>query len=63
MSAGKQGTVEGAEAGVRPAVAEPVAVYAKWCKGCGICIEFCPTKALRMGKDGRPVVDAAVCNL
>ncbi|MCW4038213.1 MAG: 4Fe-4S binding protein [Candidatus Bathyarchaeota archaeon] len=22
------------------------AINRDWCKGCGICIEFCPTKAL-----------------
>jgi len=23
-----------------------VLIYAKWCKGCHICVEFCPTKVL-----------------
>jgi 2-oxoglutarate ferredoxin oxidoreductase subunit delta len=35
---------------------EPVVVFSKWCKGCGICVEFCPTKALVMGPEGRPVL-------
>ncbi|HKM39187.1 MAG TPA: 4Fe-4S binding protein [bacterium] len=23
-----------------------------WCKGCGICIAFCPTNVLEAGEDG-----------
>jgi len=26
-----------------------VTVYATWCKGCHICVEFCPTKVFEMG--------------
>jgi 2-oxoglutarate ferredoxin oxidoreductase subunit delta len=25
-----------------------VIIYATWCKGCRICVEFCPTKVLAM---------------
>jgi 2-oxoglutarate ferredoxin oxidoreductase subunit delta len=25
-----------------------VTIYAKWCKGCHICVEFCPPKVLAM---------------
>jgi 2-oxoglutarate ferredoxin oxidoreductase subunit delta len=25
-----------------------VILYATWCKGCRICVEFCPTKVLAM---------------
>jgi 2-oxoglutarate ferredoxin oxidoreductase subunit delta len=25
---------------------EPVAINASWCKGCGICVAFCPRQAL-----------------
>ena len=25
-----------------------VAINAKWCKGCGICVAFCPKKALTL---------------
>jgi 2-oxoglutarate ferredoxin oxidoreductase subunit delta len=25
-----------------------VIIYAKWCKGCHICVEFCPPKVLAM---------------
>ena len=24
-----------------------------WCKGCGICVEFCPTKALELDEKGK----------
>lgn len=45
-------------------VSEPVVVFAKWCKGCRVCVEFCPTQALAMGPDDHPVlVDAARCTL
>jgi len=33
-----------------------VEVYENWCKGCGLCIAFCPTKVLEANGDGRPVV-------
>jgi 2-oxoglutarate ferredoxin oxidoreductase subunit delta len=61
MSGGKRGpVVEGAEQ--RPTTADPVAVFSKWCKGCAICVEFCPVKVLAMGKDNRPyLVDAERC--
>jgi 2-oxoglutarate ferredoxin oxidoreductase subunit delta len=26
-----------------------VVIYATWCKGCHICVEFCPPKVLEMG--------------
>lgn len=25
----------------------------KWCKSCGICVEFCPKKVFEFGKDGK----------
>ncbi len=44
-----------------------VFVYQPWCKACGICIEFCPTKVFRADKTGHPVVEhpeeCIVCNL
>jgi 2-oxoglutarate ferredoxin oxidoreductase subunit delta len=35
-----------------------VILYATWCKGCRICVEFCPTKVLAMdaGEDHPRVV-------
>lgn len=36
-----------------------VIVYATWCKGCQICVEFCPTKVLAMHPSGNhPIVVA-----
>ncbi|MBN2148692.1 MAG: 4Fe-4S binding protein [Anaerolineales bacterium] len=33
-----------------------VTIFGKWCKGCGICVAFCPTGVLTLDHDGRPVV-------
>lgn len=33
-----------------------VTIFENWCKGCGLCIAFCPTKALAANGEGRPVV-------
>jgi len=61
MPAGKGRVSEGTEA-LRLPTSDPVVVFAKWCKGCGICVEFCPTKALAVGRDDRPVLaDADRC--
>lgn len=36
-----------------------VFIYAKWCKGCHICVEFCPTQVLAFDeKKHVPVVIA-----
>lgn len=34
-----------------------------WCKGCGICIEFCPKEILKpAGLQGKPIVtDPSLC--
>ena len=29
-----------------------VKLYANWCKGCNICVEFCPKKVLTMHSNG-----------
>ncbi|MHB1130910.1 MAG: 4Fe-4S dicluster domain-containing protein [Chloroflexota bacterium] len=61
MPVGKVKVLDAGEAPRLP-TSEPVVVFARWCKGCGICVEFCGTKALAMGKDERPLlVDAARC--
>ena len=31
-----------------------VHVFDNWCKGCGLCIEFCPSNVLVLGLDNRP---------
>jgi len=33
-----------------------VRIFDNWCKGCGLCIAFCPTKVFDMNGEGRPVV-------
>lgn len=33
-----------------------VTVFPNWCKGCGLCVEFCPAKVLEQGDDGRVIV-------
>ncbi|MCL1827039.1 MAG: 4Fe-4S binding protein [Candidatus Cloacimonetes bacterium] len=35
----------------------PVFFYYEWCKRCGICIAFCPTKCLGKKPDGTPIVE------
>ena len=35
-----------------------VTVYERWCKGCGICVEFCPRKVLRLADRGKAEVVA-----
>ena len=39
-----------------------IEIKLSWCKGCGICVEFCPKQVLAM-QDGYPVVvDREACN-
>ena len=33
-----------------------VRVFGKWCKGCGLCIAFCPQQVLAEGDDHHPIV-------
>jgi 2-oxoglutarate ferredoxin oxidoreductase subunit delta len=33
-----------------------VIVFANWCKGCGICVAFCPTGVLVLDDDDHQVV-------
>lgn len=44
-----------------------VTVNRDWCKGCGICVAFCPTKVLGMDGDEKAVVlrgeDCTGCRL
>ena len=32
-----------------------------WCKGCGVCVAFCPKKALRMDGEEKAAHDPALC--
>ena len=44
-----------------------ITVNEDWCKACGICIQFCPTKVLISSEKGQPVAkninDCIHCNL
>jgi 2-oxoglutarate ferredoxin oxidoreductase subunit delta len=33
-----------------------IEINEKWCKGCGICIAFCPTKVYTVREDGKPAI-------
>ena len=33
-----------------------VVIFGMWCKGCGLCVEFCPTGVLELNKDDHPFV-------
>lgn len=33
-----------------------VRVFSDWCKGCGICVAFCPGRVFEIGKDGKAKV-------
>jgi 2-oxoglutarate ferredoxin oxidoreductase subunit delta len=33
-----------------------VHVFDNWCKGCGLCIAFCPREVLEANGEGHPVV-------
>ncbi len=33
-----------------------VTIFGLWCKGCGLCVEFCPTGVLELNGDDRPQV-------
>ncbi len=50
--------VPGSEA-AKPRAPRPrgyVTLVGTWCKGCGICIEFCPMDVLEANGNGRPIV-------
>jgi 2-oxoglutarate ferredoxin oxidoreductase subunit delta len=39
-----------------------VTIFGTWCKGCGICVEFCPQGVFEADDQGRPlVVHAEMC--
>ena len=40
-----------------------VVVFGMWCKGCGLCVEFCPTGVLAFDENDRPYpANAEKCN-
>jgi 2-oxoglutarate ferredoxin oxidoreductase subunit delta len=42
-------------------VTEKVIINPAWCKGCGICVAFCPTKALELKNDKAVLADVDKC--
>jgi len=48
--------VEKAKTKKRPKAWGQVRVFGRWCKGCGLCIAFCPTGVFEAGDDGHPRV-------
>jgi 2-oxoglutarate ferredoxin oxidoreductase subunit delta len=36
-------------------------IIEKWCKGCGICVEFCPVKVLELKNGKVRLIDADKC--
>jgi 2-oxoglutarate ferredoxin oxidoreductase subunit delta len=34
----------------------PLNIFLHWCKGCNICIAFCPQKVLEPDRDGKPIL-------
>jgi 2-oxoglutarate ferredoxin oxidoreductase subunit delta len=35
-----------------------ITIFGTWCKGCGICVAFCPTQVFSLNKEGHPLVTA-----
>jgi len=53
---------KGNEVKFMPKVPAEIKLNEKWCKGCGICIAFCPAKVFTARADGKPVIaDPAAC--
>lgn len=46
---------------------DPIHIFSRWCKKCGICIAICPKNVLESGKDGYPYAarpkDCIMCGL
>ena len=42
---------------------KPLLLNPDWCKGCGICVEFCPAQALELADDKVRRVAGAECVL
>ena len=40
---------------------EKLVLKPEWCKGCGICVAFCPTKTLTLTNEKIDVVDIDRC--
>jgi 2-oxoglutarate ferredoxin oxidoreductase subunit delta len=33
-----------------------VSIFGTWCKGCGLCVEFCPQGVFASNGQGRPII-------
>jgi 2-oxoglutarate ferredoxin oxidoreductase subunit delta len=46
---------------------DPIHIFSRWCKKCGICIAICPKNVLESGTDGYPYAarprDCILCGL
>ncbi len=46
---------------------DPIHIFSRWCKKCGICIAICPKNVLENGADGYPYAarpkDCILCGL
>ena len=51
-----EGTIAEALPTVKKGPRGQVMIFANWCKGCGICVAFCPTGVLALDDDDHPVV-------
>ena len=40
----------------RPRRRGRMTVFGKWCKGCGLCIAFCPQQVFEVDAEGHPIV-------
>ncbi len=46
----------------RTAQKKKVHIKQEWCKGCGICVAFCPKGVLTMSPRGKVELDAPKCS-
>lgn len=37
-------------------LAMEISIQRKWCKSCGICVEFCPKKVFTVGELNEPII-------
>jgi 2-oxoglutarate ferredoxin oxidoreductase subunit delta len=49
---------EGQKTQLEPSLRAEVVVFDNWCKGCGLCVAFCPREVLEMDDGGKVHVAA-----
>jgi NAD-dependent dihydropyrimidine dehydrogenase PreA subunit len=52
---------EGQQTEAQPSPRGEVVVFDNWCKGCGLCVAFCPREVLEMNNGGVSVVAPERC--